>query len=76
MINYIHLSLFQTFHSIPVVSGCQDAFQENRGVPDMCQAKKCLPDLHPRPGIRPSDSGNSFSFCIGIFYNSYYNVNK
>ena len=49
--------LLTALHSVPMVPGSQDAFQEDRGVSDLCKTEKRLPDLSLGLAVRPSSSG-------------------
>ena len=53
--------LLPALHSVPMVPGSQDAFQEDRGVSDLRKTEKRLPDLSLGLAVRPSSSG---MYCI------------
>ena len=49
---------FQAVHRFPLVSWSQDAVQEDGGVSNLRQGQERLPDLHPRPRVRPPHPGD------------------
>ena len=44
-------------HSLPLVSGGKNEIQEDRDLSDLRQAEEHLPDVPPRPGVRPARPG-------------------
>ena len=63
--------LLPALHSVPMVPGSQDAFQEDRGVSDLRKTEKRLPDLSLGLAVRPSSSGMYTCYAMYVYVVSF-----